>query len=509
MTGTNPILRCDFPDPDVIRVGDTYYMVSTTMHFMPGGVILRSFDLIHWEIASYLYDELESTPEERLEGEKCAYGQGMWAGSLRYHDGTFYVSFIANDTHRTYLFRSKSIEGPWQRQNIEGFYYDSSLYFEDDRVFIVHGNTEIYLTELNSDLTGPKPGGLNRLLVRDRKNAGLGYEGSHFYKINGKYYLFLIHWPNDGTKRRVETCFVSDSLEGGFRGKDIMDDDMGFFNQGVAQGGIVDTPDGKWYAMLFQDHGAVGRVPVLVPMHWENDFPVLGIDGKAPKLVETTSTRPEHRYAPLYGSDDFRGETLKSFWQWNHIPNHALWSLTERPGHLRIRSGKLCTNVCQAVNTLTQRTVFPECEASVTVDGSGLHDGDYAGLCTLQGCYAFLALTKENGKYYIAMVARELEDCGPTPNRVITEPGREFARIPVDGPVVALKAKCTLPGKDDEAEFFYLDSGEWKKVGITHKLFFRLDQFVGCRFALFLFSTKTTGGVADFSDFRYACSPAQ
>lgn len=262
----NPITRLDYPDPDVIRVDNTYYMVSTTMHFMPGCEILRSYDLVNWEHASYVYDVLDSTPGQKIEGEENIYGQGMWAASLRYHKGIFYVCFVANDTGKTYIYSAPSIEGPWKKSYIKGFYHDCSILFDDDdRVYIASGNKYIRLQELDADLSGPKEGGIDRIVVKDEGHPGLGYEGTHFYKINGKYYLFFIHSLRKEWKR-VEACFVSDSLEGEFTGGDVLNDDMGYCNQGVAQGGIVDTPDGKWYAVLFQDRGAVGRIPVLVPI---------------------------------------------------------------------------------------------------------------------------------------------------------------------------------------------------------------------------------------------------
>ena len=161
--GTNPILGMDFPDPDVIRVGDTFYMVSTTMHFFPGCEILRSYDLINWEHLTYVYDRLDSTDAQKLKGDKHIFGKGMWAASLRYHEGTYYMVFVANDTGKTYLYRAENIEGPWRKSLIEGFYHDSSLLFDEGRIFIVYGNTDVYLTELNSELTGPLEGGLHRL----------------------------------------------------------------------------------------------------------------------------------------------------------------------------------------------------------------------------------------------------------------------------------------------------------------------------------------------------------
>ena len=303
----NPITRLDYPDPDVIRVDDTYYMVSTTMHFMPGCEILRSYDLVNWEHVSYVYDVLDSTPAQKMEREENIYGKGMWAASLRYHKGIFYVCFVANDTGKTYLYSAPSIEGPWKKSYIEGFYHDCSILFDDDdRVYIASGNKYIRLQELRADLSGPKEGGIDRIVVKDEGHPGLGYEGTHFYKINGKYYLFFIHSLRKEWKR-VEACFVSDSLEGEFTGGDVLNDDMGYCNQGVAQGGIVDTPDGKWYAVLFQDRGAVGRIPVLVPIRWEEDYPVFGVDGKVPADFETVSTRPGYEYLPLVQSDDFKG----------------------------------------------------------------------------------------------------------------------------------------------------------------------------------------------------------
>lgn len=509
----NPIIWADFPDPDVIRVDDTYYMISTTMHFMPGGVILRSFDLINWEIATYVYDILDNTPGQRLDGELSIYGKGMWAASFRYHKGKFYVCFVANDTGKTYLYQSSNIMGPWDKQIIKGFYHDCSLLFDDDdRVYIVSGNTEIHLVELKSDLTEPKEGGLERVIIKDKGNIGLGYEGAHIYKVHGKYYVFLIHWYKDGTSRRVESCFVSDSLEGEFIGRDVLDDDMNYRNSGVAQGGIVDTPDGDWYAMLFQDHGAIGRIPVLVPVRFGNGFPVFGVDGKIPHHLEVKSTRPDYIYEPLVDSDDFNYATnvngsvsLKKVWQWNHTPDMKLWSVTEKAGSLRIRSGKLSVNVCQGVNTLTQRMMGPICEAIVTVDGSYLNEGDYTGICALQGCYGLIALTKENGNYYLVMMAKELnseESIWGEPGGD-KKPGKVYEKISIESSKVRLKLRGSFEDNKDEVEFYYQQNNKWLKLGITHKIYFRLDHFVGCRVGLFIYSTAQIGGYVDFEKFEY------
>lgn len=521
----NPITKLDYPDVDVIRVEDTYYMVSTTMHFMPGCEILRSYDLINWEHAAYLYDVLDSTPGQCLEGDENIYGRGMWAATLRYHKGMFYVIFVANDTHKTYLFTAPGVEGPWEKKEIDGFYHDCSLLFDDDdKAYLVYGNKHIWLTEMKEDLSGPKPGGIHRMVVSDEGNPSLGYEGAHFYKINGKYYIFFIHSLRT-VWRRVEACFVADSLEGEFVGGDVLNDDMGYCNAGVAQGGIVDTPHGDWYAVLFQDRGAVGRTPVLFPIYWENDYPVFGVDGKIPEMFETKSTRPDYQYVPLVQSDDFKegirlaempAATMrtvkdvhfdsfgfKSIWQFNHEADLALVQRDFEAGNVRVTTDKLCTNVTQAKNMLTQRMLFPSCAGSITVDGSELKEGDYAGLCALQGKYSQVALTREKGQLYVVMMGRGEEGNTSMGKTKDTQPPVLLEKIAVNTSKVRFRVAVDFDQMKDEAVFYYDAGAGLKQIGPVQKLYFRLDHFTGCRFGLFIYATEEIGGMVTFSEFVY------
>ena len=508
---TNPLLRADFPDPDVIRVDDCYYMVSTSMHFMPGAPILRSFDLRNWEIACYVYDVLEPTGARALADGEGIYGQGMWAASLRNHQNKFYLVFSCKDNRSTYLYTADNIAGPWTRRTIEGFYHDASLIFDDDgRVYLVHGNTDIRLTELATDLSGPMPSGVDRVIFRDRAKLGLGYEGAHVQKIQGRYYISLIHWPTDGSRRRMQAVMAAEAIEGPYTGKDVLDDDMGYFNNGVAQGGLVDTPQGDWYAILFQDRGAVGRVPVLVPVRWENAFPVLGIDGKVPANIQTVASRPDYHYEPLVFSDDFRYKPdadgrirLRKGWEWNHMPDDALWSVDGKRGVFELVSGRVVNNLVQARNTLTMRSVEPGCSASVRVDGSGLKDGDVAGICALQGKYGLVGLTKEADGYSLVMLEKPGEADYSMGGPVDSQPPVERGRVRISGPQAQLKITLNFANKIDEAEFFYKDGQTWKKLGITKKLYFGLDHFCGVRFGLFLYSTRDVGGSAEFREFTY------
>ena len=493
---SNPILKSDYPDPDVIRVDDTYYMVSTTMHFMPGAVILRSYDLGHWETVSHIYAELADTPAYHLEKGCQAYGQGMWAPCIRYHEGTFYVVFSVNDIHKTLLFTASEVTGPWEKKEIEGFYYDRSLLFDDDgRIYLVSGNRQIWLTELKEDLSGPKPGGLHRMLFADNDEIGLGYEGSHIYKIHGRYYIFNIHWPS----LRSQSCFMSDSLSGEFAGCDILCDDMGYHEQGVAQGGIVDTPDGSWFAVLFQDRGAVGRSPVLVPMYWKDYFPVLGLpgkEGKVPHEVEVKSTRPGYRYSPLF--EPFSPASAHSMnWEWNHIPKKECISVTSQG--MQLKTDGVVTDVTHSVNTLTRRLQDPKDTVTITVEGSGLKEGDYAGLVALQSCYSWIALTRKTDGFAIEVGYREAETEGVQPMEPATKPAQIDVSLPLEFSQVTLRMEVDFLDRVDEVQFYYqLPNGEFAPLGEKKKLYFKLDHFTGCRAGVFAFSTMEAGGKAIF-----------
>ncbi len=488
--GRNPLTGMDFPDPDVIRVGDTYYMISTTMHFFPGGQILKSYDLIHWENCAFLYETLEHTPGEVLEGEENIYGHGMWAASLRYHDGKFYAVFIAHEWDRTFLFTAENIEGPWKKQYIEGIYHDPSLLFDDDgRVYIVYGNRDIRMTELKEDLSGPKAGGLDRIIVRDAPGDFLGYEGSHLYKINGKYVLFLIH-SQQRQWFRTQACFVTEDPEGVWAGGDVLAEELPGTGSGAAQGGVVDTPDGRWFSILFQDRGAVGRIPVLVPVTWNRfGYPVFG---HVTEKIGNESTRPGWIPEPLCGDDDFTDVKLKKIWQFNHEPREGCWETGK--GAYRIRTDKISRTVEFAWNTITQRTALPACAAEVTADAGDIREGDTAGLCMLIGSYALIGLTREEDGYALVVRTREPR----------TKEEKETARIPWDKKTARLRAEVRFDGPRGIVRFFREAGEAWEPLGDAHTMTFALDHFTGCRFGLFLYATRETGGSAAFSRFRFS-----
>ena len=312
---SNPVIYADVPDMDIIRVNDTYYMVSTTMHLSPGCPIMKSKDLVNWEIVNYVYDILGDTDAMNLRNGESMYGNGQWAASLQYHNNKYYVAFNSNTTGHAYIYTTDDIEnGSWTKTELANFYHDMALFFDGDTPYIVYGSGEIKYVELSEDLSGEKEGGKRGTLFSAHSGAdagkfdgGLSFEGTHVMKKDGYYYVFNICWPSG--KPRIEVCHRSKSFIGGtWETKEILN--ANFSNNGtsggVAQGGVIDTEDGRWYGFMFQDHGAIGRTPVLTDCTWIDGWPMLGKDGDG-KTVEAEMELPVEgsESKSLVKSDEF------------------------------------------------------------------------------------------------------------------------------------------------------------------------------------------------------------
>jgi beta-xylosidase len=492
ITLNNPIFHSDVPDVDVLRHGNAFYMVSTTMHVLPGCPIMKSTDLVNWEIQSYIFHTVEDNDMYRLENRESngVYGRGQWATSLRYHNGLFYACFVCNEMKQTYIYYTSDIEsGDWNRHVLDGIYHDPSLLFEDDRLFIFYNCGDVRITELLPDASGVKPGGINHLLFSTPKeNIGLRCEGCHAYKINGWYYLIFIEWPTDGNQRRREICYRSKELLGPYERKIVLDDDMGYHNKGIAQGAIFDDAAGNWYAMLFQDRDAIGRIPYILPVTWENDWPVFGIDGKVPKSWEVPFEESAHYDMVISDSFNHTENVLANQWQWNHNPDADNWSFTKRPGYLRLTTGCIRDNVLFARNTLTQRTESPMCQATITADVSAMKAGDHCGLIALQSNFGTVGITAKNDSKYIVMTTKE----------GVQE------EIPFSGNTAFFRIHFDYTDSRDIATFFYsLDGTQFTQLGTELKMLYTLDHFMGYRIGIFNYASQETGGYVDFKDFTY------
>nr|WP_315199281.1 glycoside hydrolase 43 family protein [uncultured Flavobacterium sp.] len=487
-SANNPVIYADVPDLSIIRVGGTYYMSSTTMHVNPGVPIMKSSDLVNWKLINYAYETLEDNDDRlNLNNGKNDYGRGSWASSLRYHNGTYYVSTFSGTTGKTYIFSTKSLEkGPWKKNILNASYHDHSVFFDDDgKVYMVWGAGKLEIIELNNDLSAVKEGTKKVLIENASAPAGsnimLNSEGSQLFKVKGKYYLFNICWPKGGM--RTVIIHRADNISGPWEGK------IGLQNLGVAQGGLIDTPDGKWFSYLFRDAGGVGRIPYLVPVKWEDGWPILGENGKVPENLDLPASKG--LIPNIVNSDEFTrkiGEKeLPLVWQWNHNPNNSLWSVKERKGYLRLKTGRIDNSFVQAKNTLTQRTFGPESSGETLVEVSKMKEGDFAGLSLLQKDFGLIAVKAENGTKKIVMI----------------DASKEIESISLDQDKVYFKAECDFKHNADTGRFYYsLDGKKWISIGNAIKLPYTLPHFMGYRFGLFNYATKNTGGFADFDYFH-------
>lgn len=555
-TFSNPVIYADVPDVDVIRVDDTFYMVSTTMHYSPGCPIMKSKDLVNWKIIGYAHDQLEETDGYALKNGKSDYASGSWAANLRYdkYEKRFYLIVTCNSSGHSYIFTTTDIEhGPWHRNTLD-LCYDPGLLFDDNgkecKKYVVYPNADLgkhesnirtIISDGNGGVTFSEPTTIIDYANLENPAEGLRAEGYHGYKIGDYYYIFMIQGVG---AQRQEIVWRSKTLESGsFVGKKVFAGNIKNSDgseylpfTGIAQGGIVDTQDGRWYAMLFQDYGAVGRIPVLMPMVWDEDgWPVIGNDGESashiyPKpvqgeemssiVVDDEFDNVTERYlcSDKYASNEitaglsldqlqdiseeevaeneygFNGSILKREWQWNHNPNNNLWSLTDREGWLRLKSGLIAPSIQQARNTLTQRTIGPTSAATTQIDVSRMNEGDAAGLCSFQNQYGYVGVEVKNGKKMIVM--RRATAAGDADGTVIKS-------VPLYGDSLYLRVCCDFTDKRDVATFCYsLDGNSWHAIGDELHMAFDWPHFVGQRFALFYYSTKQTGGCVDFNFFH-------
>jgi beta-xylosidase len=511
-TYSNPLFYEEFEDPDVIRVGDTYYLAGTTMHMNPAVQIMKSKDLVNWELASYCMDRLDLGPAFRLE-QGNIYGRGIWAPCIRYHDGMFYVFSNVNGVGLQ-VFRSTSAEGPWERNQLPGRHDLSVLFDDDGKVYMIHGNRVPYpIEELSPDL---------RSFVTDAPERSLPErmgEGHHLYKINGKYYD-VSAIPGATTDQMVARA---DSIDGPWTvERMVQGESLGVPTVAPArvtandrgltlhQGGIVDTPSGQWWSIIMSDHGSAGRMVALVPITWDNEFPLIGLPGnlrRAPNTwIKPDTDYTQHPKPAFIHDDNFDSGELITDWQWNHVPDDTKWSLTEKPGVLRLHSLP-ADNFYAARNSLCQRPPAPESIMTVELDTSGMVTGDTSGLGLVSTPYAWIGVVKSDEGFSLQMFTGS---GGRRGRRGGFGGRRGGAAAPVSEPTISpdtppsklwLRVHCNFD--NDEAIFSWsADGKEFKTLGNTFTMTFQLTTFQGVRPALFHYNTSgQSGGYVDFDNY--------
>ena len=491
-TFMNPIVRADFPDPDVIRVGTTYYMVSTTMFHFPGATILKSKDLVHWEYCAQPLKSLLDDDHYNLRDGKNAYARGMWASSIKWHDGKFYLLINGND-HRAWLLSATDPEGEWTVQRLSRNYYDPGMLFDGGKVYIVCGINHLQMCELDEDFN----------LLREQEvvvREGSGLEGCHLYRIGDYYYIYATYggWPSG------QTVFRSKNIFGPYEERVLVEKWYDRKPNTIHQGALVEDIGGRWWTVMQEDLGALGRFPNLLPVTWKDGWPIVAGGTRPPVSFVESIEGPGNLSTPktqktLPTSDDFSQKTLGMQWQWNHNPVPGAWSLEERPGWLRLKTTGITEDLHQAQGMLTQR-IFADpgsaSTASIRLDVSKLKEGDRAGISIFQDPYAQICVEKTGKKSYQLMWKQDK----------VRNAGRGFEAAekthfikPKEG-IVYLRA--AIHYGDNKAYFFYsLDGKNWERFGSETQQSFNLTVFVGSRFGIFCYATKQQGGYADFDWF--------
>ncbi len=556
-TFTNPLFYDEFSDPDILRVGDDYYLAGTTMHAVPGLVILHSKDLVNWENVSYCFPRFDF-PEDRfaLKNHQEIYGQGIWAPCIRYANGQFYVFSNVNGKGLQ-CYTSKDIRGPWTHHNMKGNIYDLGVLFDDDgRVYAIHGYGTVKCTELEPDMSGPKEG-TERVIIPEGNGVG---EGHHMYKINGMYYLISTDYsPNGRTlcsrSKSIwgpyETCVITADETYGYHaasltqvprgekyriGQDGTKFGLGPVDKDATactnahQGGIVQFKDGSWWALFMMDFHSIGRTVCLMPMTWKDGWPMVGLEGnlgRAPRTWFKPGEAPQQtlpqplpvREGSGYSQDEaamglstpLHHREGQGGWSvpynrsddFNGKQLGRVWQWNHNPddtkwslkgGRLRIQA-QPAEQLMWARNTLTQRVIGPKSVATVELNLKGMKDGDVCGLGNINVPCSWIGVSLP-----------------PSPSRrggaeYLLRCFEQLTNDTVSVPIRLTGGKIWLRSigdyDNDQAQYAYsVDGKTFQTVGRMMPLSYQLISFQGSRHALFAFNTKgKQGGYAEFDNF--------
>jgi beta-xylosidase len=404
-TYVNPILNTDLSDPDVIRVGEKYYMVASDFHFI-GMQLLESSDLVNWHIVTQVYDRFDLPGWDANKH----YAGGSWAPALRYHDGKFWIYFCTPD-EGLFMTQAEKPEGPWTPLHCVkavSKWEDPCPFWDDDgQAYLGRsqwGAGPIILHRMSVD---------GRTLLDDGVTVYTGpvAEGTKLLKRNGYYYLSI---PEGGVGTGWQTVLRARSIYGPYEKKVVLEQGSTDVN-GPHQGAMVDTPEGQWWFFHFQHNGALGRVVHLQPMHWSNDWPVVGVDidrngiGEPVRVWQTPvvggkdesgERKEEDGFSFRSQRFTFNSPRLNPVWQWNHNPADDAWSLTEHKGRLTLH-GLKAADFKSARNTLTQRVVGYQSEATVCIDCSHMDEDGCAGLACMGKTNQLLDVKKGDGKVFL------------------------------------------------------------------------------------------------------------
>ena len=503
---TQPVLWQDLADVELIRVDDTYYYSASTMHFSPGAPLLKSMDLVNWEYLSHSLPEIKvGDPGYDLDGSN-KYNEGVYASSIAYHKktGVFFWIGCLQYIGATLVYTATDPAGPWTREAIiEGYcFYDNGILIEDDDTFYVayskwipNGNeAKIEVAQLKSDFQ------VETTKTVFHTTPELGYiEGARFYKIQGRYYIWL---TNPGVGRGQIVLRSDDGPFGPYNDWHRVLENSGAPLPGAGppfQGGLIDTPAGDWWYMAFVDRWPGGRLPVLAPVYWEDGWPNVKFVAENTWAETYQYPLPRVDVKQIEGVERFKTNNLGPQWEWNHNPDNSKWAAGDG---LTLQTATVTDDFFMARNTLTHRILGPESYATIELDLTSMKDGDSAGLVVFRYNAGWIGVTKSGMNTTLQMVdnitMKRIDEGWKTVNK-----GEIMKSINFFGKQVWLRVLCDVNGSPNYSTFYYSTDGKhFEKFGSVHETLDGEVYFLGTRYGVFNYATKEIGGKVTVKSFE-------
>ena len=520
-TYTNPIIHADYSDPDVIRVGDDYYMTASSFNYVPGLPILHSKDLVNWALIGHAFTQ--QPPYERF--NKVQHGGGVWAPAIRYHKGEFYI-FYPDPDEGVYMLKAKKITGPWSEplliKKAKGWIDPCPFWDEDGKAYLVAGvaasrsgmKSILLLHRMSADGTRLLDDGA---IIFDGHDKHPTVEGPKMHKRNGYYYVFA---PAGGVGQGWQLVLRSKHIDGPYEHKIVLEQGSTNFN-GPHQGAWVETQTGESWFIHFQDKDAYGRIVHLQPMQWKNDWPIMGVDKDGNGIGEPVETYNKPNVGKSYPiqtpqeSEEFNTNTIGLQWQWNanRQSNYFLPAGTNY-GFLRLFNiAKPDTiNLWNIPNLFSQKFPAPNFTATTKLSFTPRANDDEAGLMIAGLDYAYISIKKTSKGLVVAQVKCMNADKGKNESRT--------AEIVVNSSTIYFKVQVinVLPTDTDYQQYIRSENSKWGNAkcifsysedGIQFKQIgepfaARKGKWIGAKVGLFAVGNNKTSemGYADVDWFR-------
>lgn len=501
-TYRNPIIFADYSDPDVVRVGDDFYMTASSFNCVPGLPILHSKDMINWKLIGHA---IEHFADERFNIPQ--HGNGIWAPSIRYHDDWFWI-FVGDPDAGILMTKAKNPGGPWEPLHLikegKGLIDTCPLWDDDGKAYLVHAwaksrsgiNSILTVHEMSID--GTKLLDEGTMVFDGRNGVQPTIEGPKFYKRNGYYYILA---PAGGVKNGWQLALRSKNVMGPYEVKRVMEQGSTNIN-GPHQGALLELENGEDWFIHFQDRGAYGRIVHMNPVQWVDGWPLMGMDLDGNGVGEPVAEYKKPNVGKTYSimvpqtSDEFDTEKLGLQWQWHANYQDKWMSLTERPNHMRLFSvpvPKDAINFWTIPNMILQKFPAPEFTVTTKVDFSELNIGEKTGIIVMGLDYSYMAIERTSSGYRLIKIS-----C-----KNARENGREIEEDNID----CISSSLLLRVKINEGavcNFSY--SGDGKEFNLIGKPFIALPgRWIGAKIGLFCLSQDSEQklGYADYDWFRF------